>query len=116
LRISLLAPDRILSSAIASQLTGLKHVEIHIATYGHHNLPCLPPLRQLKEFEHGRGFMALRSLPSLETLRLSVATQDTFHPRDINKAPILKWMRSWEVGIDYAAPSEQPRFSILMML
>jgi len=104
LRFSLLR-DQFLSSAIASQFRGLKHVEIHIATYG-----MWPrwaddePLGQLQAFENGPGFQTLKKL-DLKSLRFTVSIQMVQMTEAI-KVSILEWMGRLEVGITHAVPSE----------
>jgi hypothetical protein len=101
LRISLLK-DQFLSSAILPPLSGLKHVEINIATYGHPRIRD-ESLRQLQAFENGPGFKALKKL-GLKSLRLTVLTE---HIQGLAfQVAILAWIRRLEVGITHAVPSE----------
>jgi hypothetical protein len=102
LRISLL-DDQFVSDALASQLRGLKHVEIHVETYyGNASTELRSmPLRQLYGLEDGKGFTALINL-GFRSLRLTVAIRyrdDVYeNPTKVLLFLILNWMARLEVG------------------
>lgn len=102
LRISFLK-DQFLSSAMLPPFSGLKHVEIHIATDGSQNW-IEEPLRQLQAFETRPGFKALKKL-DLKSLRLTVSIQ-RYEASEALEVAVLECIGRLEVGITHDVPSE----------